>query len=118
MKKTTTLITLCLLMVCAFKTQTFAQQNDSLKQAVNELNKTVETLKKIKVTGWVQAQFQWAEEKGAANFDGGDFAANADKRFMIRRGRVKFTYAAKLSQFVLQINASERGVNLVEIFGK
>jgi hypothetical protein len=93
-------------------------QSDSLKQAVSELGKTVEALKRIKVTGWVQAQYQWAEEKGAANFDGGDFAKDSDQRFFIRRGRVKFTYNGKLSQFVFQLNGSERGVNLVEIFGK
>jgi len=37
---------------------------------------------------------------------------------MIRRGRVKFTYTQKLSQFVLQINGTERGLNLVEAFAK
>jgi hypothetical protein len=93
-------------------------QTDSLKQAVSEINKTVEVLKRIKVTGWVQAQYQWAEEKGAANFDGGNFSKYSDQRFMIRRGRVKFTYTHNLSQFVLQLNGSERGVNLVEIFAK
>ena len=93
-------------------------QADSLKQSVSELTKAVDALKRIKVTGWVQAQYQWAEAKGAANFDGGDFAKDSDQRFLIRRGRVKVTYNGKLSQFVFQLNGSERGVSLVEIFGK
>ncbi|MEK6783642.1 MAG: hypothetical protein AABY93_18210 [Bacteroidota bacterium] len=111
---------LCLATASLFGVQVRAQSqsNDSLKQAVSELNKTVEVLKRIKITGWIQAQYQWAEEKGAANLDGGDFASNSDQRFMIRRGRVKFTYTQKLSQFVFQLNGTERGVNLVEIFGK
>jgi hypothetical protein len=91
---------------------------DSLKNSVSEMNKAVETLKKIKITGWVQAQYQVAESKGAANFDGGAFSPYSDSRFMIRRGRVKFTYTQKLSQFVMQINGTERGINLVEIYGK
>ncbi len=35
---------------------------------------------------------------------------------MIRRGRVKFTYNGKNSQYVMQLNGTERGLNLVEIF--
>jgi hypothetical protein len=104
--------------VTGLKAQTQSQPTDSLKRAVSDMNKTIEVLKRIKITGWVQAQYQWAETKGAANFDGGDFGPNSDQRFMIRRGRVKFTYTDKLSQFVLQINGTERGLNLVEIFGK
>jgi phosphate-selective porin len=120
MKKTNYLTTLCLLFVCFSSIQTFGQTTatDSLKQTVNELNKAVEVLKRIKVTGWVQAQFQVADTLGVANFDGGNFGPHSDSRFMIRRGRVKFTYTQKLSQFVMQINGSERGFNLVEIFGK
>lgn len=92
--------------------------NDSLNKSLNALKKDVDFLKNLKITGWVQAQWQLADTVGAKNFDGGDFPNTSDNRFMIRRGRVKFTYNQKNSQYVLQINATERGVNLVEIFGK
>lgn len=108
---------ICLMVATTLAAQAQTQY-DSLKQSVSEINKTVEVLKRIKVTGWVQAQYQWAEKKGAENFDGGNFGANEDQRFMIRRGRVKFTYTQKLSQFVFQLQGTERGVNLVEVFGK
>ena len=107
-----------LFLAVLFSPDAHTQGNDSLKQSVAEINKTVEALKKLKVTGWVQAQFQLAESKGADNLDGGAFAANSDSRFMIRRGRVKFTYTQKLSQYVMQINGTERGMNLVEIYGR
>jgi len=107
-----------LMLIGFISTASIAQQNDSLKQSVAELKKEVENLKKLKVSGWVQAQFQWAESKGADNFDGGTFAPNSNNRFMIRRGRVKFTYTQKLSQYVFQINGTERGLNLVEIYAK
>ncbi len=90
---------------------------DSLAKGQNDLEKSVLDLKKLRVTGWIQAQFQYAQTRGVANFDGGNFAPNSDKRFMIRRGRVKFTYNGKNSQYVMQINGTERGLNLVEIFG-
>lgn len=105
-------------------TSTFGQETktpitlDSLTKSVDALKQDVDNSKKLKVSGWVQAQFQVAETKGASTFDGGNFLPGQYNRFMIRRGRVKFTYTQKLSQYVLQVNASERGVNLVEIFGK
>ena len=99
----------------------FAQQgakDDTLKQTVNQLKTELNQMKNLKITGWVQTQFQHAESKGAKTFDGGDFLPFSDNRFMLRRGRVKFTYSSGLFQGVMQINATDRGVNLVEYFGK
>jgi hypothetical protein len=95
-----------------------APSNDSLNKSIQHLKKDLDILKNLKISGWVQAQYQYADTVGVKNFDGGDFPTKSDQRFMIRRGRVKFTYNQKNSQYVLQINATERGVNLVEIFGK
>jgi phosphate-selective porin len=92
--------------------------NDSLTKAVASLKHDLDLLKNLKVGGWIQGQFQWADSNGVKNFDGGDFPANSDKRFMIRRGRIKFTYTQKNSQYVLQINATERGINLTDFYGK
>lgn len=94
------------------------QSQDNSSPTSDSLQKEVNLLKKLKITGWVQAQFQLADTAGAKNFDGGDFPSQSDNRFMIRRGRVKFTYNGKNSQYVLQLNATERGINLVEIFAK
>jgi len=47
---------------------------------------------------------------------GGNFPKNADNRFMIRRGRVKFAYEGKLTQFVLQLDATEKGVSLKDAY--
>jgi hypothetical protein len=91
---------------------------DSLLGAFQAVKKDAELFKNLKISGWVQSQFQLSDTLGARNFDGGDFPANSDTRFMIRRGRIKFTYNQKNSQYVMQINGSERGVSLVDIFGK
>lgn len=107
-----------LLMLSVNSTTSFAQVPDSINKKIEQNTKDIELLKNLKVSGWVQAQYQWADRDGAKNFDGGDFATNSSNRFMIRRGRVKFTYTQKITQFVLQVNATERGVNLVEIFAK
>ncbi len=91
---------------------------DSLKIVVSDINKNLGWLKNLKVGGWIQAQYQYIETKGAKNFDGGDFPANSNNRFMIRRGRVKFTYTNKYSEYVFQLNATERGVNIADIYGR
>lgn len=92
--------------------------NDSIRKSLGMLRKDVDIIKNLKITGWVQSQYQVADTAGAKNYDGGDFTPGSKSRFMIRRGRVKFTYNQKNSQYVLQLNATERGVNLVEIFAK
>src|SRR5574343_475845 len=91
---------------------------DSLKKSLNSLTTDVEALKNLKIGGWIQAQYQWTETKGAKTFDGGDFLANSNNRFMIRRGRIKFTYTKGIGQYVLQVNATERGVNVVDFYAK
>lgn len=91
---------------------------DTLSKAVKQLSTDVSQLKNLKVTGWVQTQYQWTQTPGAKTFDGGDFITNSNNRFMIRRGRFKLTYTKGLVQSVVQINATERGVNLVEYYGK
>lgn len=92
--------------------------NDSLTKAVKQISTDLSQLKYLKVTGWVQTQYQWTQTPGAKTFDGGDFITNSNNRFMIRRGRFKLTYTNRLVQSVVQINATERGVNLVEYYGK
>lgn len=70
----------------------------------------------IKFTGYTQPQFQWAESKGAKGFAGGDFAANSNTRFMLRRNRIRLDYAYNnkrdevAAYFVFQFDATERGV--------
>jgi len=98
---------------------------DTLSNQVNTLKKDLGVLKRIKVSGYVQAQFQIADSAGQASFAGGNFAPGVDKRFMVRRGRLKVAYTApandkgiSVSQYVLQLDASERGFALKEAYAK
>ncbi len=99
-------------------------QPGDLNQAVDTLNAKIENvksdldlLKKLKVSGYIQAQWQLADTAGQLSpFSAGNFPRNSDNRFMIRRGRVKFAYEGKLTQFVLQIDATEKGVSLKDAY--
>ncbi len=92
--------------------------NDSLNKNFLHLKKDVDVLKRLKINGWIQAQYQHADTVGVANLDGGDFPANVDSRFMIRRGRIKFTYDNNNVQYVAQLNMTERFVNISDIYAK
>ncbi|HNP21370.1 MAG TPA: porin [Panacibacter sp.] len=78
----------------------------------------------VKFSGYIQPQFQMAESKGIKSYSGGDFSPNSDNRFMIRRGRFRLDYMhfsdnTKPSvQFVFQIDASERGVFMRDLWGR
>lgn len=98
--------------------------DDQLNQAVDTLNAKIDNvrsdldlLKKLKITGYIQAQWQLADTAGQLSpFSAGNFPKNSDNRFMIRRGRVKFAYEGKLTQFVLQIDATEKGLSLKDAY--
>jgi hypothetical protein len=78
----------------------------------------------LQISGYFQPQFQVAQSKGAKNFSGGDFPANSDNRFTIRRGRIRFDYAhfthegLPQAQVVFQFDGSERGVAIRDFFGR
>lgn len=68
-------------------------KDDSLKNEINIMKNDVAFLKKFKFSGYMQGQFQVAEKVGEASYSGGNFGSTTDKRFMMRRARLKLNYA-------------------------
>lgn len=104
-----------------------AQESDSLtlEQRVKNLeNKhtglegVIDGMKKLKISGYIQSQFQVAQSANISSFSGGNFPANIDKRFQVRRGRLKFTYEGDLAKYVMQFEATEGGVSIKEAYVK
>ena len=98
---------------------------DTLTSSVAGIRQELDILKRIKVSGYIQAQFQYADSAGAAQFSGGTFSAPVDKRFMLRRARLKVQYDApandlgiSTSQYVFQIDATERGFVIKDMYAK
>jgi hypothetical protein len=79
---------------------------------------------RIYFTGYIQPQFQVAQEKGIQSFSGGDFGTHVNNRFMLRRGRLRLDYAHMNPQdqislyFVFQFDGSERGVFIRDFWGR
>jgi hypothetical protein len=89
---------------------------EGINETVLEMKSTLDILKKIKISGYIQAQFQSAESDGIKSFAGGDFPANTHNRFAVRRGRFKINYDNDLTQYVLQLDATEKGVALKDAY--
>jgi hypothetical protein len=85
---------------------------------------SLKKLDHIRITGYMQPQFQVASAKGARSFIGGDFPQNVNNRFMLRRGRIRFDYAGYTDnnkpsvQFVFQFDGTERGVAIRDFWGR
>lgn len=95
-----------------------SSNNDTLVEKIGKLDSDLNILKKIKITGYIQAQYQKAEEKGIESFSGDNFDKGIDQRFSIRRGRLKTAYTGKGSEIAFQLDLNEKGVGLKEAYIK
>ena len=109
------------LLVSAFTLPVIAQdvpKEDTLQKTLEGFQSDLKNLKKLKVSGYLQAQAQFADSMGNASFAGGDFGKYVDKRIMVRRGRIKFAYDNSMSQYVLQFDVTEKGVGIKDAYAK
>ena len=123
--KKTFLLFLLLISFNLLKAQYLMDMVDTTKDMGKGMLSIYNRLDKIRISGYIQPQFQVAGSKGSKNFSGGDFAANSNSRFMLRRARVRFDYIhfpktgnAPSLQFVFQFDATERGVNVRDVWGR
>jgi len=85
---------------------------DTVYPIVEKLQSEVSLLNRLKISGYMQTQFQLADTAGIESFAGGNFPAGIDNRFAVRRGRFKMTYEYALSKFVIQVDVTEKGVGI------
>ncbi|CAL1520613.1 hypothetical protein MMC2321_04401 [Chitinophaga sp. MM2321] len=78
----------------------------------------------IQVSGYIQPQFQLAQEKGIGSYAGGNFPAAVNNRFSLRRGRLRVDYERynkhdmPVVQFAFQFDGTERGVFIRDFYGR
>ena len=89
---------------------------DGVNETLLGLNGTVDALKKIKISGYIQAQYQIADSAGISTFSGGDFPATVRSRFQVRRGRFKFDYDNDLSHYVMEVDVTQNGVGIKDAY--
>ena len=90
-----------------------------IKDTVRPFMKRFENLR---ISGYMQPQFQVAQADGALSFEGGNFSQYSRSRFMLRRARVKIDYLLMSKErfpqalFTFQVDATERGVIVRDMF--
>ena len=87
------------------------QEQPPSQEAFTELKNVVDALSKMRITGYIQAQY--VNDEASANELSSPTATRNRDQFSIRRGRVKFTYQfSPTSRFVLQPDITTSGVTL------
>jgi hypothetical protein len=88
---------------------------EGLNESYLETKSTVDALKKIKVSGYIQAQYQVADVMGVLSLNSVK-SPLVRQAFYIKRGRLKTTYDAGLSKYVLELDATQDGVGIKDAF--
>lgn len=84
-----------------------------LEENFLETKATVDALKKLKISGLVQAQYEFTTDTGLVSKD----RPLQQGRFMVRRGRLKATYdAGNGSMYVMQYNLNEAGLKAQDMY--
>ncbi len=120
MKAILTLLCLVVLTTNSIKAQEIAETPlDTLTRAVSNLIDDNIKSKRLKITGYLQPQYQYCDSAGAPSYAGGDFTNGSSpyySRFMMRRGRFKFNYVHENVEYLCNIDATEKGLNMRETF--
>lgn len=91
---------------------------EELEERTGLLESKLNKLSCLKISGYVQAQYQYAQEKGSTKVGNHtnekvptDDEGEGYGRFGIRRGRVKIAYEKNISKAVFEMDITEKGVS-------
>ena len=114
-------------LLCSMALPLFAQDSplDTLTSHVAGIRQELDVIKRLKISGYIQTQFQLTDSGGSKGYAGGDFASGLDKRFQLRRARVKLQYDSPLndrgwstSQYVFQFDVTQNGFSIKDMYLK
>lgn len=91
---------------------------DTLYPVIEAAQSDISILKKIKISGLIQGDYQIADTAGIKTKAGKDFDAGINNRMTIRRGRIKAAYENENTQGVIQLDITENGVSLKDAYLK
>jgi phosphate-selective porin len=81
------------------------------------MSEAVKKLQKLKISGYVQTQFQYGEKDASLKVgSGNEDKENSFNRIGIRRGRIKFACDEQLVSGVFQLDITEKGVGFKDAY--
>jgi hypothetical protein len=124
LRKKLVLLGLCLCLCQFIQAQYLMDMVDTSKETGRGLLNLYKKFDHLKISAYIQPQFQVAGSKGIRSFEGGDFSTKVSNRFMLRRSRMRIDYAhfsegKKPSvQIVFQFDANERSFTVRDVWGR
>ncbi|MBI1781101.1 MAG: porin [Sphingobacteriales bacterium] len=121
------LLALTLLLIsAAAQSQFLMDMIDTSKETGKGMLALYRKFDRIKIGGYIQPEFQFAQSKGVKSFEGGDFAPQVNNRFLLRRSRVRIDYVHFGNedkpglgvQIAFQFDANERGFTVRDVWGR
>jgi hypothetical protein len=100
------------------ETQKQKDRLSAVSDNVNTLNSDVSILKNLKVSGYLQARYEYNDTSKTGVTGGYDATKNLNaNNFYIRRGRIKFSFQpSQSSKYVIYFDASKNTVTLKEAY--
>lgn len=92
-------------------------ESDNLEQRVLNLEKSAGSWKNLKISGYIQSQYQHGEKDASLQI--GSENENPEESFNrigIRRGRLKFTYDEGVFSGIFQLDITEKTVALRDVY--
>ena len=100
---------------------------DTLSARLTRMDKFMNILREFRLSVYMQPEYQLADTAGQKGVAAGNFPANVNNRFLIRRGRMKLGYehyikdamgrdSLKVIEAAFQFDATEKGFNAVKDF--
>src|SRR5262245_12935083 len=86
------------------------QKVEGMNETLAATNATLGPLAKLKFSGYVQGRYEWRDDS-VSGVDAAGRPTNFN-RWLVRRGRLKATYAGENAEYMLQIDATGDGVVL------
>ena len=121
-RKTAIISILLVLISVSAHSQHYLTDIDSSFFIKDTVRPFIKRFENINIFGYMQPQFQVAQQDGAQSYEGGNFSQYSRSRFMLRRARLKVDYLLRTQEklprvlFTFQIDATERGVIVRDMF--
>lgn len=114
---------ICVLVCCLLLTFDLLAQEDSslsledIQKRTETLEKKISKLSKLKISGYIQGQFQYGEKEAKLNVgsDNNDLHKSFN-RIGIRRGRIKLAYEEEIVEGVFQLDLTEKGIYVKDLY--
>jgi len=87
-----------------------------MDEAIKELQTDRDQMKKMKITGYIQMNFEKSEAESGFGADPYDASDEIKSRFRLRRSRVKFTYSESFGRMVVQADFSNAKIELKDAY--